>query len=145
MAYNIDWYVENRVIYARMAGDVNPQEFRTLLQNSVLMIDDVEDGEVHLIYDFSRLDLLQNFGQIVQAIPKTRQEQMGWMIMVGDSTPIKRFWSEAIARVALNKYKRLDKVEQALAFLQKQDPNIDWTLANPLLMAENWPLLQTTE
>lgn len=145
MAYNIDWYVENRVIYARMAGDVTPQEFRTLLQNRVLMIDDVEDGEVHLIYDFSRLNLLQNFGQIVQAIPKTRQEQMGWMIMVGDSTPIKRFWSEAIARVSHIKYKHLDKIEQALAFLQKQDSNINWNNANPMLMAENWPLLQGAE
>lgn len=145
MAYNIDWYVENQVIYARMAGEVTPQEFRTLLQNSVLMIDDVEVGEVHLIYDFSRLEHLQNFGQIIQAIPKTPQAKMGWMIIVGDSTPIKRFWSEAFARVAPIKYKHLDKLEQAMAFLQRQDSNIVWKFANPLLLAEDWPLLRGVE
>ena len=145
MAYNIDWYVENQVIYAKMVGEVTPQEFRTLLQSSALMIDEVEVGQVHIINDVSQLEQMPNFAQIVQAIPKTPQPQMGWMLIVGETTPIKRFWGEAFARVSPIKYKRLDKLEQALAFLQKEDANIDWKNANPLLLADDWPLLRGVE
>lgn len=145
MPYNIDWYVENQVIYAKMAGEVTPQEFRTLLQSSALMIDEVEIGEVHIINDVSQLESMPNFVQIVQAIPKSPQSQMGWMLIVGETTPIKRFWGEAFARVAPIKYKRLDRLEQALGHLRKEDPTIDWEHANPLLMAEDWPLLRGVE
>ena len=145
MAYSIDWYVENQVIYTRMVGEITPQEFRTLLQTSALMIDEVEVGEVHIINDVSQLGKLPNFVQLIQAIPRLPQPQMGWMLIVGITTPIKRFWGEAFARVAPIKYKRVDKLEQALAFLQKQDANIAWKYANPPLLAEDWPLLRGVE
>ncbi|MEZ4669902.1 MAG: hypothetical protein R3E39_18510 [Anaerolineae bacterium] len=145
MAYNVDWYVEDQVIYAKLVGNVTVQEFRTMMQSGTLMIDSVEIGESHFIFDFTRLEQLQNFGHMVQAMPKTAPKQMGWLIVVGENSPLKRFWGEAFARVAPAKFKRYDTIEQALAFLQKQDPNIVWQYANPMLLADNWPLLREVD
>ncbi|MEZ4669903.1 MAG: hypothetical protein R3E39_18515 [Anaerolineae bacterium] len=145
MAYNIEWYIENQVIYARMVGNVSIEEYRTLLQTSALMIDNVEVGEVHIINDVTHLNEMPNFLQLVRAIPKSPQPQMGWMIIVGETSPLKRFWGELFSRISPIKYKRLDKMEQALEFLQREDPNIAWQNVKQQLLTENWPQLHEAE
>jgi hypothetical protein len=131
MPFHIGWYVEQQVIYARLEGDLTPEEYQACLRASAAMLQTVHEGQVHILNDVAQIRRMPNLFETIRSVPKTPQPQMGWMLTIGESNTLRRFWSDLFARIAPIRYRRFETVDQALEFLRQEDSHIDWTKANP--------------
>ena len=130
MPYELNWYVEERVIYGRIWGNIN---IDTVYSASDDVIKYLDTGKplVHLFLDDSQVtNFPTNFYAVRGAAQFLTHENLGWSVMVGETNFIRQFVLPMVTSVAKVRYRRYKTFDESLAFLQEQDQTVNWAEAN---------------
>jgi hypothetical protein len=134
MPYEVKWYVEGRVSYARDWGDHTLEEMQA---TNRIFIENIRGGTppVHLLIDTRAITRLpRSFMPMLKEIDAFRHEKnMGWTVMVTHSSLLHLFGvlSSNLIRMP---FRAVSNYEEANAWLLHVDP----TLAG--LLPEKWEI-----
>jgi len=130
MPYELSWYVEERIVYGRIWGNIN---IDTVYSASDDLIKYLGLGKplVHLFLDDSQVTAFpSNFYAVRGAATFLTHENLGWSVMVGETNFIRQFILPMVTSIARVRYRRYHTFDEGLAFLKEQDQSINWAEAN---------------
>jgi hypothetical protein len=132
MAYNISWYIENRVMLIEIVGRVDIDEFERL-HNEAFDYVAKSPYKVHAIADLAQFDgIPTNFKILAAATNKEKTANQGMTILVMPKLArVIRFVASLIMQTLRLEYRMCETVDEALQILQ----NVDMSLY-PLKFAE---------
>ena len=120
------WYVNKRVIHVRAYGDVTIDEMHAFNEQVTAMLDE-GDPLVHLIVEDNDVEgMPKSLQTFKEAMPFAGHPDLGWVLPVGNSSPILHFLTNMAAKIYRVRYQRMDSFAEAVAFLKGQDPSVDW-------------------
>ncbi|GEM_PF-2052031 len=122
MPGQIGWLIQNQVAYIKSGQVVTDDEFGRLVTNLNNIADRNPDATLHLLIDNSQL--LQQPSLQTQAKAKSNRSNNGWVFVIGQQNPILRFGSSVAAQIARLNIRLVDTLPEAIAILERVDPNI---------------------
>jgi hypothetical protein len=138
MAYELQWCVEGRVIQAIYSENVTVEDVQQANEQAVQMFQQSGQPPIHLMFDLrpaSRVPV--NLVKLRQASTIFTQDQMlGWLVAITNN-PALTFVASVVPQIMTRKqYHVVPSADAALNFLRKQDPSIDWALADTSLLRD---------
>jgi hypothetical protein len=127
MPYSVSWVVPQRVLLQQFYGHVTLDDVHDLSAESRRY----QNAGIPLIHSLVDLSSVEKYPTSLVAIRSamTRQhdpDRIGWILLVGATNPILRFFASVITQVAGDKirFRLMDTREQALAFLREHDSTL---------------------
>jgi hypothetical protein len=123
MAYEISWYQGKRVIYDRLYGD---HDFQAAIDGSAEAARFLSQGEapVHMIVDMRDLKTFPtNITKVHDMTQFMKSPSLGWVVVVGGSS-LTMFLVNVMSQVVKFRVAIRFTLEEAVEFLQKQDPTL---------------------
>ncbi|HUN05022.1 MAG TPA: hypothetical protein PLQ56_00415 [Aggregatilineales bacterium] len=132
MAYQLSWLLENRILLIRYQGTLTLKDLETYLPEAARMRDQANaflgaNGPlVHTITDASQME--KNAISLPEALQATRltvnnQQRVGWSVYISAGV-IDRFFSTAGHQLAGVRYRAVDSIDEAVAFLKSVDDTL---------------------
>lgn len=129
MTFEISWFVENRIIFAKASGKMTVEELRVASDKVVKMLEASDASLVHILSDESDLE---SFPISVKALNEVvgfmRHPKMGWMLLYPSDNNISKSLSNILAGVTKMWIRRFASQQEALEFLVLVDstlPTVD--------------------
>ncbi|MBE2268401.1 MAG: hypothetical protein IAE80_09245 [Anaerolinea sp.] len=126
MAVEVDWGVENRILYTRGSGNVTVAEFKAAMSKGLGLLE-TAPVNVHDVFDFLEVEQHPSLPQLLEFRSFFSHPKLGWMIIVSQNKTI-TFFSALIAGINNNRLRAFTSLAEALEFLASRDE----TLPNPL-------------
>lgn len=127
MAYHIEWYQQNRIIFEKFFGTVTLEDVRNLTTQSSKMFA-AGTPLIHVIVDLSEVESFpKTLGVIKEAIKsRPSPDRIGWAIIFGTKNPIIRFFASVLAQVSSERLRvrLMDSLEESVAFVYEQDQSL---------------------
>lgn len=124
MSIETRWYVEHRLSYTRLWGEVSEQDLKTMDAWLIACMDDSPALLVHHIIDTSDVTKPTSARQALQ-LKAPRHPRMGWSITIGaNRNPIVRFLTALVISAARIRYRDVSTLDEALALLHTLDPTL---------------------
>jgi hypothetical protein len=123
MPYQTSWYQEKRVIYIRVWGDVTIDEIHEMSEEQGQYLNQGKPL-VHSISDITHVQSFpNNLAQLRDSMQASRHPNVGWILIVGPTTPLKRFFTSMLTQILIPKarFRMFDKMEEAVNFLKDVD------------------------
>jgi hypothetical protein len=133
MPYHIDWYIDQQVLFARLWGALDAQDYAAFFRDCYAAYDQSDRPMIHLVVDASQLTGEPKLMEIKQALPGTTHPQSGWAMAIlknGDNV-LMRFMMNAFSSAANQRLRQVRSVDEGLGFLRRIDPSITWGQARP--------------
>jgi hypothetical protein len=131
MPYKVAWYVPNQVVYARMWGDVNLEEFRAFVQEMTRITLESTASQCHAIADTRAMTSKPGLPQMIAASKSSpTTNRAGWSLTIGEINPVAGLASHLITQMTHIRHRRFTTPEEALAFLKEMDVTIAWDEAD---------------
>jgi hypothetical protein len=117
----IEWLHEDRVLYVKMAGELD--------DNSFLKVDDILsqylDGyyrQIHIVFDNSEVKSIPSV-RVYNKLQFTDHPNLGWGVSFGD-TPLTRFFMRAFTQMNKVYFHACESYDDCLAFLGQVDKSL---------------------
>ena len=123
MPYQLTWHLDRRIIFQHVWDDMDAEAIQEL---SDLTIQRLDEGiaPVHLIADLSAMKEFPTSLTVLRAaITYIRHPSLGWVVLVRAS-PLATLIGNLISHTAGLKIEHCETIEEAAAFLQKQDETL---------------------
>lgn len=126
MPTDTQWYVEGRVIYTRVTGDITMEDVIAMNARTVELL---KQG-TPLIHHIVNVEQMTSFPLKLAELTKAVQfvPEMGWLLIVGTIHPIIRFFGSIITQVSKARFRTFEKEPDALHFLWDVDVTLDKAL-----------------
>ena len=128
--HKVGWYVEGRVVLV-YTDEVVTLEDITQINREVIQHFDTGTRQVHLIVDVSEANVVPvNLVKLRQHSPALGHMMIGWMIVVTTNKTI-YYLAQAVPQMLTRcKSHVVESFDEAVAFLAREDPTIDWDETN---------------
>jgi hypothetical protein len=135
MPYELSWYVENRILYLRLLGEVTFAELDLVSREANVMIDGGV-RPVHALVDLRGVtEFPTNIKDVYDAIHMNRGDNLGWTLIITPSRVL-RFFGSTIVQLAQRRINTFVNWEEALAFLATRDDSIKLNDLPPIPLAK---------
>lgn len=126
MPYEVSWFIERRVVYSVLKGDLNLRDAEAASLMTSIYIDKSLPPSVHLIVDTTELKKFPtNLSLInVEASHHLRNPALGWTVVISSSNAT-RFVSTVMTQVARVRFRMFSTLDQSVNFLLKQDSSLE--------------------
>src|SRR5271166_1571023 len=117
------WYVENRVGYTAVIGEMTIEDVRKM---SVFVQTCMDQGQapVHIIVDLLQLQAIpKNVPEFIKEFPRSGHPNTGWIIIIS-SNPALRYLASVAVQLTKSEFQMFATLLEARDFLS----NIDLTL-----------------
>jgi hypothetical protein len=129
MAYEIEWLVDNRVLYIKPVGDVTVEDMEAAIERMQVMMDNGE-APIHSISDNRFVGKFPTSLSTLKKLMTPHPKVTGWSLLIQENTAT-RFISEMLTRFTGQRNIRSFKdLSEGLAFLKRNDQSLG-TIRNP--------------
>lgn len=126
MGYSIGWVVEKRVLYSRVWG-VHSAEDIVSSDTELLRLKQEGIPLIHLIMDArDMVTMPTSLGNIQSSLKTIRDPAFGWVVPIGTTNPVTKFMGIMIAKMFRLRFRRVETLEESIAFLKEIDATIPW-------------------
>lgn len=120
------WLVENQIVLMMVEGDITLESLSSGLEELRTYLDSSEAIFVHVLLDDQQVgavppSLLQLRQVAVEMLSDTK---IGWVLSVRKNKPIVDFFASILTQIMKIRYRRMETMHEALAFLQDQDATL---------------------
>lgn len=126
MPYELSWYVPNRIIHARIEGDMGIDYLQQFVKDVQVYLED-GTAPVHILLDDAAAGppplRISDFRKAM-TINKIDTKRLGWFIGVGKPNPMAKVILPLVMSLLKMEYKRVDTFEAAFAFLSDTDSSL---------------------
>lgn len=126
MPIDLSWYIPSRVIHVQVYGEAGSEQIQKMAKD---LQDYMEKGEapVHVMLDDATANpppiSIKHLKSLLD-VTKQPTEKVGWVVGIGNPNPIAKVVVPTFLKIVRIKFVRRDTLEQALAFLKKQDMSL---------------------
>src|SRR5690606_2190038 len=131
MPYETKWFIRNEIILNRFWGEVTADDLRQALTETHILMDSSSRELVHIFTDVRKVTYSLKVQDSLKIIREFKREEMqGWEITVGQLDSITKFGLLISRSVLKQKAISFLTMEEAIAYLKKQDDTLTWTQAD---------------
>ena len=128
MSFTLTWSRNQRIVDLHCTGDMTFEEIERIVSRYTEMIL-MGDPPVHTIADIRDVSTFpRDVLRLRAALTSVRitNGQLGWIVIVAEASPLKRFFASLIAQIVIPgvKLQFQDTAEDALAFLASVDDTL---------------------
>lgn len=140
MGFSAEWYIPDRILYARNWGETTVEDIRLQVETLNQMMTDSTSSLIYVILDLTQVTKALNLKDFPKAFGSYKTNpKYGWMLMVGQKDPLVRFASSVATTLFKAKQRTFANVTEALEFLKVVDPDIDWSTVDPAVLVRPIP------
>ncbi|MCA0454305.1 MAG: hypothetical protein LCI00_10060 [Chloroflexi bacterium] len=140
MGFSAEWYLADKILYARNWGKTTPESVRKQVDTLDQMLTDSAAGSIYVILDLTQVTKALNLRDFPKAFGSYKTNpKYGWMLMVGQKDPVVRFASGVATTLFKAKQRSFNTVTEAVDFLRNVDPDIDWSTVDPSVLTRPIP------
>lgn len=124
MAYQIEWLLENHIVFVKIEGVSTVADFQEINEKTLVLLKASPAERVHCILDstFSREEpTLMEQARIFTVIESDR---LGWLLDITQANRTIRFINMTLMHLKRVRYRHLASMEVALAFLKDHAPSL---------------------
>lgn len=127
MAVEVKWLVKDAILFTYVYGKFVEEDINVMFETGFRLIEESEHAPVHAIIkaDLDENPSLATLSKMGRQ--RTTHPKSGWSIIVMPTNPIVRFGADLMSQLIKVRYRRVDSMEAALAFLKDLDSTIDWS------------------
>jgi hypothetical protein len=124
--YEVSWYVNQRVIHWRVWGQITLEEIAQMGKDQQKLL---SEGTIP-VHTISNIADVENFPtdlrQLKEALEGVNHPHLGWILVVGTTTPLKRFVVTTATQMVVPdvRLRMFSKMEEALEFLTHVDETV---------------------
>jgi hypothetical protein len=126
-----DWYLPNRVFLVRIEGDISVQD---AIDSNTAITNMIRAGEapVYMIVDTAHMGHFPtHLSQFRQVLSYLYEPKLRTIVVVGGVNILARFIASALTQVARIELKIVNTLDEAIAFLNKLDQNLQLSESEP--------------
>ncbi len=126
MPTSVDWYLEGRVIAARLYGNIEASDIEAIANDMVELVEASDAPLVHILVDVQDMT---GFPKSLSAVSKASSaiagnKRVGWAVHYGTDNQLLKFLSYMVTQMFKVRF-RLEKTkEEAVAWLQSKDASL---------------------
>jgi hypothetical protein len=131
MAFDVQWYIQDRVVLAVMLGDITIDDMRGMRQATRQLFDETEQSPIHLIIDNQQTASYKfNIGDMIKTVRESDldyKDRTGYTLMINKPTKIGNltaFFSTIIGQVVENRTRMFNNLDDAMVFLKEMDDRL---------------------
>ena len=126
MAYEVKWYVTDRIVYARCYDDYTLDELASMTRCFVDDYLNAADSTVHLLVDLNDMDTypvqVARIRDVVQ--DSLLHPNMGWLLVYGVNNPMLAFIIKVATQVMRTRVRQINELDEAISVLQIVDSSL---------------------
>ena len=126
MAYEVKWYVTDRILYARCYGDYTLDELASMTQCVVDDYLNAADSTVHFLVDLENMATypvqVARIRDVTQA--SLQHPNMGWLLVYGVNNPMLGFIIKVTTQVMRARVRQISELDEAIIVLQIVDSTL---------------------
>jgi|GEM_PF-6450861 len=129
MGVQYGWYIPDHVIYINFYNRVTTDEFIAMNEHLESMIARSQAEMIHIIQDEGNIKSAPpQFGTLIDHSVIARGQINGWVISIRKDSEhnVMKFISTAFARIGNTRHERFFHLEEAEAYLEAVDPELDF-------------------
>ncbi|MBI1282638.1 MAG: hypothetical protein GC179_31210 [Anaerolineaceae bacterium] len=127
MAFSVNWYIKDEIVYVRYSGATTGDELRDSLIMTKEFIESSSREFVHVINDVSDVTEALSVKESMAIVRDVGSHpRAGWTFSIGVKSSIVKMGSGLGASIFKLRYRAFDTLEQALAHLRQFDQRISW-------------------
>ena len=127
MAYETEYYVDQRVIYNRFTQQMSAEDAEGANSSTLDLLRE-GDAPVHVIIDVSALDLIAiDLKELTATVDFPRDNKVGWVIVVGDN-PLARIVGSLVMQDGHVKSRFVESLDEAVNILERMDATLQHAL-----------------
>lgn len=119
------WIIEHQVLFARAYDAVSRAE---MVEHNQIVLNYLNETQtpLHIILDDSTMGIVEpSFLEVQRIITFQNHPQIGWVVHISSNRVIRHF-ANLMARISSIQYQQFNNLEDSLAFLQQQHPELQW-------------------
>jgi DNA-binding NtrC family response regulator len=120
--HDIDWLVENEIIYFYIAGTVTEDDLVDTDARVNHLINQSDRDLVHIVFDDIKLEEMPGL-KALRDLTYPRHERAGWII-TSNQNKIMRFIANLVGQMAQVRYRFFDSPEDGIDFLVSVDTRL---------------------
>jgi hypothetical protein len=124
MPYRLGWYIENKVVYLDLIGEISGDEYKEAIANIIKASEEIGNIPLHTLADNRHLEKWPNLTSLTGI---TMPENRGWVISVGVSNGLLKFLSSTAGQLLRLDMKMVNDISEAIQVLQRVDPELQDT------------------
>jgi len=128
MPYKHNWYIEGHIVSAEVWGDQTLDEMDQSNADLLEFIEEFDHPTVHVIINDDRLNSIPvSLINLRETLTYSTHPKLGWVVMTGvPKNSIVDFLVGMLAKLVRARYIRVQSFDEALNYLHKVDPTINW-------------------
>ncbi|MCA0458081.1 MAG: hypothetical protein LCI00_29210 [Chloroflexi bacterium] len=132
MPYQLDWYIENEILYSRYFGTVTPDDMQACLQKAMEMIESSPREIVHSINDVGDVLEAVSMKDSMTILRKVgTHPRAGWSFSIREKSRLIKMTGAMGSSLFKLRYRAFETLEEALEYLKGFDQNISWDRIEP--------------
>lgn len=136
MSHSINWYIEKRIIYFQVSGDISMEE---IFEGNSKIEAFLNEGNapVHIIVDDEDVKKMPiNIRELNGKFTAMRNPNVGRIIEIGQLNPLLRYLMPMIAQLARINLIHRTTVADAMEYLANTDKTLNWEDANDAVLMQ---------
>lgn len=131
MAYTIDWYIKDEIVYIYYAGVSTADELRDSLLEAMAYIDSSPRPLVHVITDVGDVTQPVSIKESLEIVREIgSHDRMGWQITLREPSVMIKMGIAFGTTIFKIRTRTFDGIDAAVEFLKTQDETIHWENVN---------------
>ena len=127
MAYSVDWYIKDEILYARFSGKVTAQDMREGLLKEKVMMDSSPRIQIHVITDVGDVVEPLAFKDAIGVVREVGDHpRVGWNLTIREKSLIVKMGAGLGASIFKLRFRSFDTLDQAIAHLKFVDEGLSW-------------------
>jgi hypothetical protein len=136
MAYSIEWYIENEIIYIHYSGVVTADDMRDTIVIGNDLIEKSSRPLVHAIIDVGDItEPVSPKESLLIAREVGMHPRTGWTILLRERSVIIRIGVMFGTSLFKARSRAFGTIKQAESFLKEADPTLSWNRVNRSVVA----------
>ena len=116
MPFEANWFVDGKVVFDRVVGDIDAQMIAEHDQVISAFLNAADSPKMHMIVDFSKVGTLPSVSAFTD-IHWTKDDRLGWVVVYGVDSAVVKFISTVVLQMTSVSHKFVDTKEDAIGFL----------------------------
>jgi len=128
MPYKQSWYIKGHIVSASIWGDQTLDELEASNADLLDLLEEFDHPTVHVIIDDENLNSIPvSLLKMRQTLTYGSHPKLGWVVMTGTKkNTVSEFLMGMLAKLFRARYIRVKTFDDALKYLRKVDPSINW-------------------
>lgn len=124
MAYEITWYLEDRITYSRFTGIVSADEIRAYNSDVIELLDSGLSPIHAIIHHDGLVKIPANVLLMRRLMTSLDHPSVGWLVHVSHERTPWIYAGQILTRMSMIKFRYVRTVDEAANFLYKQDQSL---------------------